>query len=226
MKPSHLTLAEISRIAYCEPKVAIPAYKELGFSTEDFQHKAHVQYYKLMNDTHIVYAIRGTNVPRDWLQNFMIDRVDTAFGKVHKGFSLAVDEVTFNFLEPKLLMVTGHSKGASIAALLSLYYGVEAVTFGGTMLGEVNKDMYINITRYVNNMDIVPRVPGGVLGYKHVGEQIYFNYYGQVCRPTAWQIFLDRMRSRYKAITKKQKFDDFYDHNIDEYIEKLRFNNL
>lgn len=225
MKPTHLELAKISRIAYCEPTVAIPAYKEMGLSVEEFRHKSHVQYYKLMNDTHIVYAIRGTNVPRDWLQNFMIERIGTAFGRIHKGFSLAADEVTLNYMEPKQIVVTGHSKGASVALLLSLYYGVEAVTFGGTMIGKVD-EIAVNATRYVNNMDIVPRVPGGVLGYKHVGEQIYFNYYGEVCRPTRWQVFIDRMRSRYKAIKKKQKFDDFYDHKMEEYIEKLELNNL
>ncbi|MEZ6078647.1 MAG: lipase family protein [Pirellulaceae bacterium] len=46
--------------------------------------------------------------------------------------------------------------------------------------------------RWVNNNDIVARVPPPWLGYSHCGREMYFNAFGRFRKYTPWRRFRDR----------------------------------
>jgi hypothetical protein len=76
----------------------------------------------------------------------------------------------------------------------------------------------INHLRVRNNNDIVTMLPPKFLGYTHVGELLYLDYNGNKSNKIN---LLDKAKSHIKAWSKGQKFNAFYDHDINKYIEKL-----
>jgi hypothetical protein len=84
------------------------------------------------------------------------------------------------------------------------------------MVMDKHAKVKVNHTRVRNNNDIVTQIPS--LGYKHFGELVYLDYDGKKHSSIK---FFDRIKSHLKAWSKGQKFNPFYDHDIDEYINKL-----
>ena len=74
--------------------------------------------------------------------------------------------------------------------------------------------------RWVNNNDIVTRVPPGWLGFCHKGQEVYLNAYGQIRRLCPWQRTKDRWRGFLRGL-RDRKFDAFTDHSIGQYIEHI-----
>jgi triacylglycerol lipase len=77
--------------------------------------------------------------------------------------------------------------------------------------------------RWVNNNDIVTRVPLAVMGYKHDGTEHYMNAYGMVRKLTYWQRVKDRLRGMWMGI-KSGSIDNFSDHSMVNYIANLEKN--
>ena len=76
--------------------------------------------------------------------------------------------------------------------------------------------------RFVNNNDMVTRVPLWIMGYRHHGNLTYINHYGNIRSMTSYQRFKDKMRGRWAAIRKLQFFDGIRDHDINKYCKKLK----
>lgn len=157
----------------------------------------------------IVVAFRGTqpNRPMDWFVDFRAtsDPWDHNVGKVHAGFYSALRKVWGVALPngeilPKRLVnrgnktiwVTGHSLGGALAVLCAaqaLFVSripVQGVyTFGQPRVGTrefaaaVNEQLGSGIFRFVNDRDIVPRVPLFSMGFCHYGCQRFFDHEGQ-----------------------------------------------
>ena len=216
---THNQLLMLSELAYNYKQVICQVLVEYGYTpikiTDDFLIVD-------IGDARVI-AFRGTNHPKDWITNVNVFHQQN----IHLGFLSAYRKIYQDFykyiLHPNII-ATGHSMGGAIATLVSLNYNIPSVTFGQPMIAtEAFKDTPSaneRITRYVNNMDIVPKLPG--IGYKHIGKLQYFDYDGKVHTNPSWlQVLSDRLRSRWKVITKFQKFDDLYDHNIKEYADKI-----
>ena len=73
--------------------------------------------------------------------------------------------------------------------------------------------------RYVNNNDIVPRVPPSVFTFVHGGKLNYINHAGLIRSATTWQIIKDGFRGIWAAIKKFQFFDFVRDHGMPNYIK-------
>jgi len=159
-------------------------------------------------------------------------------GKVHDGFKDELDKIYPLILEwlgskrDKTVIITGHSLGAAMASLFAarlhqMDIDVELYTFGSPRVGNKEwAEQFENIKayRFVNNNDLVCRVPTG-LYYQHVGETCYFSYKGNLMQnASAWQRFTDRIRSRVRVITKLEVFDSLYDHNIPKYQKRVKDN--
>ena len=83
------------------------------------------------------------------------------------------------------IFVTGHSKGAAEAVLFALELQrqnlpiASVYLFGCPRVGNLifrniyNSVLYEETFRIVNENDIVPRVPGVLLGYRHCGQEIF-----------------------------------------------------
>jgi len=123
-------------------------------------------------------------------------------GFIHKGFGEALQEV-WPRLEAYLkglraerpqrtFWFTGHSLGGALATLAADRFGQVAglYTFGSPRVGDTafHDDFSIPAYRFVNNQDIVPRVPpfgfydnGITLGeYRHVGQPKFIDADGHI----------------------------------------------
>lgn len=152
-------------------------------------------------------------------------------GRVHAGFKDALDLV-WNNVESWLkkfptqghTYVCGHSLGGGLATLAGSRIKHSIVyTFGSPRVGSWSwcKAQTFEHHRFVNNNDIVPKVPFFLLGYKHYGNIHYINHYGNIRKSTYWQRVKDQWRGRYRALQKKQWFDGIFDHNINLYHSKI-----
>ena len=157
----------------------------------------------------IVVAFRGTqpNRPMDWFVDFRATRGhwDHNIGEVHDGFYAALRQVWGVTLANgevlprrlvnrgnKTIWITGHSLGGALAELCAAQamfvsrIPVQGVyTFGQPRVGNkdfasaVNEKLGSGIYRFVNDRDIVPRVPLFSMGFCHYGSQRLFDHAGE-----------------------------------------------
>ena len=240
-KQRSLLFAKLAQIAYCNEKEAKSQAKKLGFTTIEFYNKDGAQAYRFMNKDDLVIACRGTQ-PTEF-NDIKADLkalpvIAETVSRVHRGFKQEVDELWPMVLEDlqrkandkKAIWFCGHSLGAAMATIMAsrchLHEGIEPVqelyTYGSPRVGWPTYCNSLAVThhRWVNNNDIVTRVPLNIMGYRHHGEEHYMNAYGNVRKVTGWQRFKDRMRGMWMGL-KRGKIDNFGDHDIGLYIHNL-----
>jgi predicted lipase len=182
--------------------------------------KRGVQAYILEVGEACVVVFRGSDEHKDWAYNLQASFTSTVYGKMHKGFKKSWDsiakELRDNLPLDKNIYFTGHSYGGALAFISGLYIEGTTVTYGCPMVMDKHAKVKVNHIRVRNNNDIVTQLPS--LGYKHFGELVYLDYDGKKHSSIK---FFDRIKSHLKAWSKGQKFNPFYDHDIDEYLKKL-----
>ena len=241
MLPSQLLLfANIASTTYENPEVSTNQFKELGFKIVKFFDVNGAQAYFLKGKTFNVLSFRGTEVKQksDVLadleagKNFEINKnTSVVMGKVHHGFKHELDK-----LWPEIeeickknagdLYITGHSLGAAMATIAAIRLQpnvVSLITFGSPRVGtqEFVNNLTVEHFRVQNNNDAVTKVPFYIMGFRHHGDCIYLNYYGEIRTLSPWQRFKDMIRSRLRAYEKLQFFKAVYDHLMANYIAKL-----
>jgi triacylglycerol lipase len=168
-------------------------------------------------------------------------------GKVHRGFNGALGKVwggrkgivrtVKGFLDNgQTLWVAGHSLGAALAALAVTASGKEGLvinglyTFGMPRVGNkafarrFDKKFRRRTFRFVNNNDLVTRIPLGVLQYKHVGRLMYLDHRGRLRSGIGLgRKILDRIRGRIDDFLKPGT-DGFKDHAMGRYIKAIKSN--
>lgn len=230
-----VTMAKLSQWTYKSKKEALPQFKKLGYKTATFYDIDGAQAYVISNDEEVVIAFRGTQTREKSdiyadLQFFKTDSLKE--GKVHRGFQGEVDKLWAKItkkIKDKEVYLTGHSLGAAMATIAAVRLGNQAkglYTYGSPRVG--NKRFIKNITcshnRVVNNNDVVAKIPFWILGFRHHGQLLYLNYYGNIRNATWWQRFKDGFRGRWRALKKKQAFDGIYDHAVGMYTRELEKN--
>jgi triacylglycerol lipase len=175
----------------------------------DFFDNADTQGFVAESGDAIIVAFRGTqpNRPMDWFVDARATRGnwDHTIGQVHDGFYSALRKVWGVTLPqgevlPKRLIdrgsktiwITGHSLGGALAELCAAQamfvsrIPVQGVyTFGQPRVGNkdfaaaVNEKLGSGIYRFVNDRDIVPRVPLFTMGFCHYGNQRFFDHEGE-----------------------------------------------
>ena len=193
-------------------------------------------------DNQLVICFRGTEPTQitDVLADLKAWRKPSKEkGLVHYGFVEALDKVFLDieyYLEtqdinlegPTKVVCTGHSLGAALATLCAARIDAhELYTFGSPRVG--NKDFVKELTkdgikhyRFVNNNDIVTKVPLALMMYKHCGDLCYINYHGNIRKMTTWQRIKDQFRGIMRAWQKGEPFDGARDHSISAYEKKLK----
>ena len=183
--------------------------------------KRGIQAYILEVGEACVVVFRGSDEPNDWAYNLQAGFTYTAYGNMHKGFKKSWDLIAKELrdnLPNKNIYFTGHSYGGALAFISGLYIESTIVTYGCPMVMHKDAKVKVNHIRVRNNNDIVTQLPSKVLGFKHFGELVYLDYDGKTHSSIK---FFDRIKSHLKAWSKGQKFNPFYDHDIDEYLKKL-----
>ena len=239
-KQRSLLFAQLAQIAYCNEKDATSQARKLGFTTIEFYDLDGAQAYRFMNKHDIVIACRGTE-PTE-LNDIKADLkaapvVAETVGRVHRGFKKEVDEL-WPMVKEDLQRVgktrtawfCGHSLGAAMATLMASRCEddptapniEELYTYGSPRVGWRKFVNSLDVThhRWVNNNDIVTRVPLAVMGYKHDGIEHYMNAYGNVRKLTSWQRAKDRWRGMWMGL-KQGGVDSFSDHSMTNYIANL-----
>jgi triacylglycerol lipase len=233
-----LLFAEISMVSYNDLDEATRAAKILGFEDLTFFEHHGSQAYRLRNEHDCVIACRGTE-PNEWNDiradaNVVAVLAETA-GKVHRGFKTEVDDL-WPMLETALvsnvqpLYICGHSLGGAMATICALrcYLShidtnpVELFTFGSPRVGNSQYLNYVHIEhfRYVNNNDVVTRVPPVWMGYRHAGYEVYLNRDGNIMKYG----HIAKRRDRWKGFLRglrRWNIDHFVDHSIHAYIKAI-----
>jgi triacylglycerol lipase len=237
-----LLFAKLSAIAYNNSMKQVKKQaKELGFTTVEFYDRDGAQAYRFQNTEDLVIACRGTeptcfnDIKADLKA---VPVVAETVSRVHQGFKQEVDDLWPMIVEDitrtqnldKKLWFCGHSLGAAMTTIMAsrchhdpaLPDPVETYTYGSPRVGWPTyvKSLGMVHHRWVNNNDIVTRVPLAIMGYRHHGEEHYMNAWGNVRKPTGWQRFKDRMRGMWMGL-KKGSIDNFSDHGMNFYIANL-----
>jgi len=234
-----LLFAEMSMLSYLHDDEAQPVLLSVGFTDIKYIDRDGAQAYELMNEHDVVVVCRGTE-PNEWNDikadaNAFTDLAETV-GRVHRGFKREVDDI-WPILEETLrdetrnVWFAGHSLGGAMAQIcagrcqLSEIAAVprEVYTFGSPRVGTKRyiQNADVRHIRWVNNNDIVTRVPPRWLRYRHNGFKMYLDRNGELKRLSAAQRGKDRWAGFWSGL-KQRKFDHFSDHAIAAYVDYIR----
>src|SRR5262249_8900617 len=170
-----------------------------GFDRFQFFDRNGTQCYLAGNAKMVVAAFRGTqpHMLKDWLTDGDTCFCGQSFGRVHQGFERGLEEVRNEVTAAiaqfqdagQSLWFTGHSLGAALATLAVAHlrappsdkpvYGL--YTYGQPRVGDrdfeqrFNTDFKPRAFRFVNNNDLVTRIPSRVAGLSHGGKVLYFD---------------------------------------------------
>jgi triacylglycerol lipase len=233
-----LLFAELSQIAYMPPEAALICTQKIGFLESHYFDHDGAQAYRFRNTHDCVVVCRGTE-PNEWNDvkadvNAVTVLAET-IGRVHRGFKQEVDNL-WPILERALadneqpLWFAGHSLGGAMATICARRCKVSRITldpaglftYGSPRIGNrayVNHCHLVHY-RWVNNNDIVTRVPPTWWGYCHGGREMYIDCKGRVRDVEGWRRAVDRLRGFLRGL-RRFKIDHFSDHSIEQYIAYL-----
>ena len=229
-------MAKLAGLAYLDNQEAKPKMKDLGYSGHKFFENDGAQCHAVWNKEEYVLAFRGTEPTElsDVLADLnAIPRGAMTHGLVHSGFRNEADKIWEALKEhqslhaKKKFYITGHSLGGAMATIATSRFEEftkveQLTTFGSPRVGtrKFVKNIETKHMRFVNNNDLVTKVPLALMGYKHHGTLQYINFYGNIRKLTAWQMIKDRWRGWKSGL-----LDGAKDHGMDNYIsatEKLQ----
>lgn len=207
-----------------------------------------------------LFAFRGTEPEKikDWLTDDEALLVPAPMGHLHHGFWSAfktVETAILNDLKTdpgiqgKPLWITGHSLGAALSTILSVSCSMADLkvaghyNFGSPRVGDTSFRNFYNercaaVTfRFVNNNDIVPRVPPREFLYTHVDFKRYLDSHCKLVADTRMvDLLLDSFEGNLLGLRKvfgqigymkKQNLpwpDFIEDHFIQSYINCIQKN--
>ena len=189
--------AEMARLAYCDfATVLEAALRRVGFHlvAKPFE-SGGTQAFLAEGVDYAVLVFRGSDDALDWLNNLNVMPVRwRGAGRVHNGFSASLeaiwDEVTHALHQAtRPLLITGHSLGGALAGLAAaLLPCKEFITFGAPKIGDEEfQESARSGRRYVNNQDIVCRLPLDIFPlsgvYGHIGTAHLIGRQGGVSHP-------------------------------------------
>ena len=233
-----LLFAEVSMISYLSIEECNIAAGKLGFTDGKFFNTRGAQAYWFFNEWDSVVVCRGTE-PHEW-EDIQADinaltAVAETVGKVHRGFKAEVDRL-WPHIETALeenelpLWFCGHSLGGAMATICSWRANLshipceteELFSYGSPRVG---CNRYINHVelehhRWVNNNDIVTRVPPTWLGYRHSGTECYIDHTGKLRDVKGWRRVKDRLQGFVSSLG-RFRIDYLSDHSMLDYIDHI-----
>ena len=235
LKKAHW-FAKLSSLAYKNEEIQRMFFESEGIENHIFLDSDGTQASLYCNKGEIGIIFRGTEPKK--LQDILSDldirkkKAKKDDGYVHAGFQESLDDVwpdVVKFIETythSKIYLSGHSLGAAVATLAAarLDKCTALYTFGSPRVGGqkfIKDNKEILHWRFVNNNDIVSRVPSRIR-WKHHGNRVYIDRKGQVNNNAhGWNLFVDLFIGYFSAWRKLKFFDSFSDHNIIKYAEHI-----
>lgn len=233
-----LLFAETAMISYLSLEQCNIAAGKLGYLDGKFFSSSGAQAYWYETEHDSVVVCRGTEIT-EWddikADANAIAAVAETVGRVHRGFKSEVDEI-WPHIEKELeantkpLWFCGHSLGGAMATICAVRCMLsyirsepeEVYTYGSPRIGcnRYVNHVKLNHFRWVNNNDIVTRVPPPWLGYRHCGTEIYLNRYGKREELKGWKRVSDRIQGFVGGLM-KFRIDQLSDHSVTNYIDSI-----
>ncbi len=233
-----LLFAELSRLAYADPDVVENIVYEAGLDQCVFIAREGAEAYVFGNRFDCMIVCRGTE-PNQW-NDIKADAnawtVASEVGRVHSGFHTEVNEL-WPLLEQQIkenqrpMWFSGHSLGGAMAAVCAVRCKISPIpsnpqaifSYGAPRVGNRTYTSFLKVKHYrwVNNNDLVPRVPPRWLGYRHMGQEIYINRRGRISNLRSWLRVRDRFWGLIASL-RLCKLDYFSDHSMVDYIAHIR----
>lgn len=243
-------LAVASKLAYESTADAMKAaLSDAGFNAANFQliTKGDSQCFVASDDEKVVVSFRGSANFGNWISDF--DAVPKPFQIgmfVHKGFDDALDLLWDDLTaaigqyrtreKGQSLWVTGHSLGAAMACLAAarlILINRATVnglyTFGHPRTGSVSFERAFDAEfeaktfRFVNDSDVVTRVPPREMGYQHVGRLMFFDNKGVLQNDDHWwNKFLETVQVNMDSLGAPA--DIITNHEIALYVQHMKDN--
>lgn len=253
-KVNALYLAHCSQLVYKSKADIQEQLTTVGFELSDdkffISSKKDTQCFVVGDRQKIIIAFRGSERKiADWATNAKAVMTkwtkDKDDGEVHRGFNAALKSVWPGVTAEirrlrdanQSIWITGHSLGGALATLAAARLQLEEkipvsglYTFGQPRIGDndfakvFNKKLKKRSFRFVNNNDVVTRVPPQVFGYSHIGKLMYFDAKGKLQsdkKLSWWGGFWDRLEGRYRDVFDLDP-DGIGDHSMDEYLRLVK----
>ncbi len=228
-------------------KWQMPKYKFIQDLNEDDDETTGTECFIAGDENKIIVSFRGTETDQleDVVTDLKVRFEEGPLGKVHRGFLGGVESVWEEILETinkfqdngQSLWFTGHSLGAALAHITVAkliddfdrpVYGL--YTFGQPRVGDkifarnFNLEFKSRYFRFVNNNDLVTRVPFRSMRYRHAGTFLYLDTENVLHSDIHWwNQFLDNV-SGFMDDFGKIGLDNIKDHNMSDYLEGLEKN--
>ncbi|MEN1681497.1 MAG: lipase family protein [Planctomycetota bacterium] len=234
-----LLFAELARLSYFSRAEAGRVANAIGLPEIRFYDRDGAQAYIFANEQDAVVTCRGTE-PHEWNDiradlDAVTDVAETV-GRVHRGFKREVDDLWPRLEEAlvsndRTLWFAGHSLGGAMAAICAGRCKLSHIrsnpeglfTYGSPRVGNRRYVNHVRLKyyRWVNNNDIVPRVPPAWLGYRHAGVEMYLDRFGHLSGVTGAMRARDRFWGFWRSL-RRWRIDHFSDHLMGEYIAGIQ----
>jgi len=248
-EPSNaLALAQAANLAYSDEEAVRVRLQAWGFDLTQFQPlnnpTTDTQGFVVGNDQMILVSFRGTQPDdvHDWLTDLEALLYPFNPGMVHRGFHDALDSVWGEVKDAisrfpnagQSLWFTGHSLGAALATIAVARCLFEQphlpvnglYTFGSPRTGdftygrELDNEFGDKTFRFVNNRDLVTRVPPRELLFSHVGRTMFFDENGVLRNDDHWwNKFLREVDVDFESLENLPQVVE--DHSLDRYLANL-----
>ena len=237
-----LLFAELANVCYFDEASVQRTIAPLNVTASEFFDRDGAQAYRFETEHDVIIACRGTE-PHD-INDVKADvdavmAVVETVGRVHRGFNTETDDLWprlektlhVDRIGEKPVWFCGHSLGGAMATICAgrCFMSEEVknpeglFTFGSPRVGDkqfINYVKDIQHVRWVNNNDIVPRLPPRFAGFRHHGREMYLDHKGRLRRLRSGAKFMDRMRGIGKSLL-RFRLDPLSDHIIDAYIAAI-----
>lgn len=201
-----LSLALASKLSY-DGAAAVRniALNTWGLQTCEFIEADDTQCFVASSADAVLVAFRGTESLGDWLGNLNAISTTRSYGTVHRGFLGAFQVVDSRLrhemaaLSNRPVLLTGHSLGGALATIAAAEWAGQVnisgiYTYGQPAVGKGTFSSFVaqhfagRFFRFVNDDDVVPRVPPT---YVHVGRLFHFDARGDLQNRTESFVMAD-----------------------------------